>query len=110
MVSGKIAGNEVRPYKFPHLELILLQRSDGSWCMSKEFAKLFLFMPTDKLKEEWKRLEGNWKVISGEKMGAEVGPKDLGIDRIVIVGDRMNLIAGSTGPKDRRDKSDAFVA
>jgi uncharacterized protein (TIGR03067 family) len=45
----------------------------------------------DAVKEEVKKLEGSWKVVSAEAGGKKVEVTDMGIDQIVIKGDRFAL-------------------
>jgi uncharacterized protein (TIGR03067 family) len=46
------------------------------------------------LKEEWQRLQGTWQIVSGEQVGKKMTPKELGIDQIVIRGERMTFRSG----------------
>ncbi len=47
--------------------------------------------PQTAIKEELQRLQGTWKTLTGEKLGRKVDIKELGIDQLVIKGDRMTL-------------------
>jgi uncharacterized protein (TIGR03067 family) len=43
---------------------------------------------------EVKKLQGTWKVVSGEFSGKAMTPKELQIDAIVVAGDKMTLKYG----------------
>jgi uncharacterized protein (TIGR03067 family) len=47
--------------------------------------------PLGLLKEERRILQGKWNVVLGNRMGVEVGAKELGLDQVLIVGDRLTL-------------------
>jgi len=43
---------------------------------------------------EVKKLQGTWKVVSAEFMGMPKKPKEIGIDTIVVTGEKMTLKNG----------------
>jgi uncharacterized protein (TIGR03067 family) len=48
----------------------------------------------EETKKDLQRLQGTWKVQSGEMAGTKINPKKLGIDEIIVRDDRMTMRLG----------------
>ena len=44
--------------------------------------------------KELKQLEGTWKILTAEQLGKKMEPKKIGIDQVIIKGDRTTLRSG----------------
>jgi uncharacterized protein (TIGR03067 family) len=49
---------------------------------------------TDAKAAEVKKLQGTWTIVSGEFSGKAMTPKDVGLDKIVVTGEKMALMRG----------------